>query len=111
MTRLVINDPSDSLMHMLVSMGYTFDTEEAPDTTTVTAVPQHTDVVSKPAHVRHFDNFPDLLRASGLSQSALSREVGCSLRTVQAWCVSEESKSHRGCAQYILDMMSYYLGL
>lgn len=111
MKRIVINEPSENLIRMLSTMGYTFDTEEVEEDVTMTAVPQRTDISAEPKPVRHFDDFSELLRATGLTQAAFAKAIGCNIRAVQAWCASKEASNHRNCAQYIIDLMSYYFGL
>ena len=78
MTKLVIENPTESVRYMLESMGCVFREEVENDETTVIATPPKAETPTGPHNVRHFDTFTDLIRASGMTQSAFAKAVGCS---------------------------------
>jgi transposase len=52
---------------------------------------------------------PEILTASGLNKTQLSKRFGIPYKTVQNWCA--DGKEHRECPAYVRLMMQELLGL
>lgn len=54
-------------------------------------------------------NFREMREQSGLTQQQLSDLLHIPLVTIRNWSAAPESKNHRQCPPYVIELIRYYL--